>query len=381
MNILIDIGNPAHVHLFRNFAHTMEDNGHSVLFTCRDKEFEIALLKNNGFKYISFGKKYNTLIGKLFGMVKFDYLEWKECRKFKPDVLVSHGSMYAAHAACLIRKPHIAFDDTYNMEQVRLYEPFTDILLTANYEHPAISKKEFHYCGYHELAYLHPKYFKPNKNILADLGVTENEKYVLIRFVAWNASHDIGHKGISYANKLKAVNELSKYAKVFISAEGNLPEELEKYRLKTKPEQIFDVIYFASLVWGESFTIPAEASILGVPSVINHNTKSYYLYDQQQNYGLCFCYSESEEDQCSALRKCLELIKIDKGKLRQEWLRKRDKLLAEHIDVTAFLVWLVDNWPESKEIIMKNPDYQYRFGTPSAKAVPLTGGGILQQAA
>lgn len=361
MNILIDIGHPAHVHLFRNFAHIMEEKGHQVLFTCRDKEYETALLKANSFDFLSFGKKYKSIVGKLFGMIKFDYLEWKVCRKFKPDILLSHGSIYAAHASWLIKKPHIAFDDTYNMEQIRLYEPFTNILLTAIYEHPNISKNEIRYAGYHELAYLHPKYFKPDKEILKELGVTENEKYVLIRFVAWNASHDFGHKGISFKTKMKAVKVLSQYAKIFISAEGELPKELENYRLKTRPERIFDVISYASLVWGESFTIPAEASILGVPSIINHNTKSYYLNDHQNNYGLCFCFSESEEDQNRALEKCVELLKRNKRELAKEWLPKKEKLLNEHIDVTAFIVWFVENYPESKRIMKENPDYQYNF--------------------
>lgn len=361
MNILIDIGHPAHVHLFKNFARIMMGKGHQLLFTCREKEFEIALLKADGLTYKSFGRKYNSLFGKICGMLKFDYMEWRTCLKFKPDILLSHGSMYAAHAAWLVRKPHIAFDDTYNMEQIRLYEPFTRVLLTANYEHPQISKKEIHYAGYHELAYLHPNYYKPNEDVLQELGVKPDEKYVLIRFVAWNASHDWGHKGISSNQKVEAVKLLSQYAKVFISAEGALPPELEKYRLKTRPDQIFDVIAFASVVWGESFTIPSEASVLGVPSVINHNTKSYYLYDQQTNYDLCYCYKEGEEEQKKALEKCIELLIKNKQEQREEWQAKQKRLLRDHIDVTAFLVWFVENFPESERVMKENPDYQYLF--------------------
>ena len=73
MNILIDIGHPAHVHLFRCFAHDMMEVGHKVLFTCRDKEFEIALLEAEGFEYDCFGKKYKSTAGKLWGLLKFDW--------------------------------------------------------------------------------------------------------------------------------------------------------------------------------------------------------------------------------------------------------------------------------------------------------------------
>jgi hypothetical protein len=71
MRILIDIGHPAHVHLFRHFAHEMQLRGHEILFTCRDKEFEIALLEEFGFSYKSFGKKYNSTLGKIIGLAEF----------------------------------------------------------------------------------------------------------------------------------------------------------------------------------------------------------------------------------------------------------------------------------------------------------------------
>lgn len=361
MRIMIDIGHPAHVHLFKNFAKIMIGKGHQVLFTCREKEFEIELLKANGFTYQSFGRKYKSIIGKILGLLKFDFMEWKACLKFKPDVLLSHGSMYAAHAAWLVRKPHIAFDDTYNMEQIHLYEPFTPVLLTGDYDHPQISKKEIRYAGYHELSYLHPNYYKPDKGVLKDLGVRPDEKYVLVRFIALNATHDIGNKGVSPKQKIEAVKKLSKYARVFISAEGALPKELEEYRLKTRPEQILDVMAFASLVWGESITIPAEAAVLGVPAINNNNMKSWYLHDEQDNYGLCFCYKANEEELEKALQQCIELLKRDKQELANEWRAKRDKLLNDHIDVTAFLVWFVENYPESKRIMTDNPEYQKRF--------------------
>ncbi len=59
MRILIDIGHPGHVHLFKNFAKEMINRKNEVLFTTREKECEIELLIFYKFKYISFGQKYN----------------------------------------------------------------------------------------------------------------------------------------------------------------------------------------------------------------------------------------------------------------------------------------------------------------------------------
>ena len=132
MRILIDIGHPAHVHLFKHFAWNMQNKGNEIFFTCRDKEFEIQLLKHYGFRFISFGKKYSTRLGKIWGLVEFDIKELIIASRFKPDIFLSHGSMYAAHAAFLLRKPHITLEDTGNSEQVRLYLPFTKYVLTSN---------------------------------------------------------------------------------------------------------------------------------------------------------------------------------------------------------------------------------------------------------
>jgi len=359
MNILIDIGHPAHVHMFKRFAHIMQDKGHSVLFTCRDKEFEIQLLIAEGFKFISFGKKSKSVIGKIINTLLFDLKEIFIAFKFKPDVFLSHGSITAAHAAYVVRKPSIAFEDTFNMEQIRLYEPVTNTILTSDYNHPLHSSRVLKYKGYNELLYLHPNQFTPDKSIINDLGVKEGEPYVVMRFVSWNATHDIGHTGISYANKLHVVEKLSKYAKVFISSESNLPDELKKYKLPTSPEKIHHVLAYSSLVFGESATMVTEGAVLGVPGIYIDNTGRYYTRDIAEKYGLCFNYTESTYDQLSAIEKAVSIFK--NGYNKSELQDKCAKLLANTIDVTSFLAWFIENYPQSEHIMRDNPDYQYQF--------------------
>lgn len=358
MNILIDIGHPAHVHLFKNFAWRMQEKGHTLLFTCREKEFEIDLLNSYNLLYKSFGIKKSSRAGKIFGLFEFDIKEVMTGLGFKPDVFVSHGSIYAAHAAFLLRKPHISLEDTFNFEQIRLYLPFTAAVLTGDYAHPSLGKKEIKYAGYHELAYLHPNYFFSDESVLDLLGVNKNQKYIIIRFVAWKATHDYGHQGITYLNKLKAIEQFEKYAKVFVSSEAELSPELQPFQLHIPPDKLHDALAFASVIWAESFTIPAECSVLGVPSVVNHNTKSYYLSEQEERYKLCFIYSESENNQIGAIERCIQLLQED---TKTEWQKRRDRMLAYKIDVTAFLVWFVENYPDSAQIMRKDPDYQWRF--------------------
>jgi uncharacterized protein len=358
MKYLIDIGHPAHVHYFKNFTRAVMNNGHEVLFTCRDKEVTVSLLEHYNFRYVNLGHPFKSILGKAFGLFYFTFRILVTSLHFKPDMFLN-ASMYSAIVARLMRKPHISLEDTFNQEQVRLYLPFTNCVLTGDYDHPKLGKKEIRFNGYQELLYLHPNYFKPDKTVLQELGLLENEPFVIIRFVSWNASHDFGHAGISFENKIKAIEKFEKYAKVLISSEAELPLLLKQYQIQIAPFRMHDAMAFASLVIGESFTMVSEASVIGTPAILIHDTKCYYLQDQQNKYGLPFNFSESDEDQKKAIEKGVELLKAPCSK--KKWQRRRDILLSEKIDVTAFLVWFIENWPESFRIMKENPDSQLRF--------------------
>lgn len=36
-------------------------------------------------------------------------------------------------------------------------------------------------------------------------------------------------------------------------------------------------------------------------------------------------------------------------------------MLNDKIDVTAFLIWFIENFPESKDLMTENPDFQLQF--------------------
>ncbi|NLM68356.1 MAG: DUF354 domain-containing protein [Enterococcus sp.] len=359
MRILIDIGHPAHVHLFRNFAQIMMSREHQILFTCREKEHVVKLLEHYDFPFVTLGESSGSIQGKISGIFKFDYGVYKAAVRFKPDLFLSHGSHYAAHIAWVTGKPHIALEDTYNFEQIWLYKSFTKAILTGDYEHPLKSSKVVRFSGYHELAYLHPYRYKPDISVFNELGISVNEKYVILRFGSWEASHDFGHKGITLNNKFEAVKQFSQYAKVFISSESELPNELQSCKINIAPFRIHDALAYASLIFAESFTMPSEGSVLGTPAIVIHNTKSLYLEEQSEKYRLCYIFSESEKDQREAIKKGLELLR--NKDIKTEWNKRRNKMLADKIDVTSMLVWFIENWPESFRIMQKNPDYQDRF--------------------
>jgi predicted glycosyltransferase len=354
MNILIDIGHPAHVHLFKHFARIMQKKGHAILFTCRDKEVAVQLLEAYGFDFVVLGKPFKNTIGKIWGMIKFDLLLLKIAFKFKADIFLSAGSIYAAQAAFLLRKPHITFEDTGNMEQVRLYKPFSKIILVSTAFHKELGKKQIPYKGYHEWAYLHPDYFQPDDRIYNSLKIKQTEPFVIVRFVSWAASHDVGQAGFTPGLKTRIVDELAKHFRVFISAESDLPASLKKFQIKIPPEKMHDALAFAHLFVGEGATMASECAMLGTPAVYVNSITAGTL-EEQEKYGLLYSFRDTE----GVLEKTRELIKI--SNLKEIHRERRQKMVADKIDVTKFMCWFVESYPNSPRIMRDDPNYQLRF--------------------
>jgi len=355
MRIIIDVGHPGHVHLFRPFAREMQNKGHKILFTCRQKEFETELLKAAGFSYKSFGKHFRSKNGKIWGLVKFNIQMLFTAIKFNPSVFISHGSIYAAQVAWLLDKKHISLEDSGNMEQIRLYRPFTKVILTPDVLPEELGKKQIRYKGYHELAYLHTSNFSPQLNIKQELDLALEDEYCILRFVSWQATHDVGHQGFSAEQKSELIAFiLDKGYKVLITSEAKLPIEMQQYQIILHPAQLHYALAAAKIVISEGATIASEAGVLGVPTIyVNSIVRSYN--EDQQRFGTVFNYRSGE----GVIDKLSELLE-DK-EINKKTKQGRLEILKEKIDVTAFLVWFVENYPESFTIMKENPGYQERF--------------------
>ena len=167
-------------------------------------------------------------------------------KNFKPDMFISFASPYAGHVAFFLRKPHISFTDTEHAKLgIISFLPFTTIVITPKVFKIDLGEKHLKFNGYMEQCYLQEKYFSPSNKVLKQLRLKPEEKYVIIRLVSWNASHDIGHSGISRTVLEELINEIKKYSKIFISSESELPQELEKYKLQINPTEIHNVLYFS----------------------------------------------------------------------------------------------------------------------------------------
>ncbi len=158
MKILIDIGHPAHVHYFKNFIRIMEEKGHSISISARDKEVTFDLLNYYKLPYFNRGKGRKGLSGKLFYIIEGDLRLLKFARSLKPDLFLSFGSPYAAHVAWLMRKPHIAFDDTdHSFFEHFISMPFTKTILTPAVFQKDFGKKQLRFDGFTSFCFLASK--------------------------------------------------------------------------------------------------------------------------------------------------------------------------------------------------------------------------------
>lgn len=359
MKILLDIGHPGHVHLFRNAYFSLKDN-HNIFVTARNNKIISRLLNYYKIPFIDLGHKKDTLYGKAITVLRDDLQLLSLTIKYKIDIGISSG-IVLSHISGLSKIKTIIFDDDDDAVEpllVKFGHPFADSVVSPD----SISRKAKNtvsYSGTHELAYLHPAYFTPDPAVLKDYGINNDEKYFILRFVAFKGHHDVGQSGVSYEQKLKLTELLKGYGRVFITAEREIEPELEQYRVPVPPEKMHSFMAYATMFLGDSQTMTSEAAILGVPA-LKCNTFAGKLSvpnELEQIYGLCYSYQPSDFDKFYQHVESL----LSRPDLKQEWKQKKEKFLADKIDVTAFMVWFVENYPESKRIMKENPEYQYRF--------------------
>lgn len=336
MRIVVDVNHPADVHLFKNFIWDMEKKGHDVLITATEKDVTFALLDSYGFSYINLGSYGKSLVHKLVNIPILDFKMYRAVRSFKPDILLGFGSFRAAHASFLLRKTCIVFDDTESsMEQIKLYLPFVDAVCTPSCFSKNLGKKQIRFDGYKEIAYLHPNYFKPNPQVLDEFGLHKKDTFTILRFVSWDASHDINQHGIQ--NKIEFVKELDKYGRVLITSEADIGPDFEKYKIKVSPEKLHDLLYYATLYIGEGATTAAECAVLGTPSIYisSLSDKLGYIKELEEKYNLINSFNNENK----VIKRASKLFKD--VNLKNKWQERTESLLNDKIDVTKYMIELV----------------------------------------
>jgi predicted glycosyltransferase len=365
MRVGVFVNTPAQFHFYKNICKILEEHGHPTYIVARDYGETKALLQELEIPHYVYSKPPTSKIGKI-ASVPFDAFRAFKYLKSKKVELVTGFGVYDVLASKLLGVPDIVFNDSEPMVnkvsysiQFTLFMSLADCIITPSSFRQELGKKHLKVDSYKEIAYLHPKYYKPRSDIFGLLGIKKDEEYVLLRFNAFDAVHDLGIGGFSDKDKIHLVKKLEKYMKVFISSEAGVPGEIKDRVMKIPKSRIHDAIYYAKMLVTDTQTMATEATILGTPTVrcnsfVGENDMGNFV-ELEQKYGLVFNFKNAKE----SVQKAIELV--EQSGLKQEWHERRKKLLEDKIDITEFMVKFLENYPDSSKEMMTNSSVRYKL--------------------
>ncbi len=342
MKAMICFTHPAWVHQFRYIIKQMEARGDQVLAFVAEKDGNAKLLDSYGIPYVRCAKSTGTNpVQKAFLFLGLSVrFAWSALR-FKPDIVIGRASPMLAVAAWVSRKPHILYEDTeVSRFSLRICKALSTKILTPRTFLTDLGPKQERLDTYKELFYLHPSVFTPDRKKLRDVGFNPDEPYILVRFVAWNASHDIGKHGLDDEGKIALVKRLSKYGRVYVSAEGGVPVALRPNLLTTPYELIHHVLAFARLVYSEGATMASEAVVLGTHALYVNTIVSGSTREQCERYHLLYNFNDGEDRYERAAQKAEELLETPG--LVELGHEKQRKLLSEKVDINSYYMAEMD---------------------------------------
>lgn len=344
MNILIDIGHPGHVHLLHGVAAELKRRGHALHYSVRDIPVAKRLMDHYGMSpWVDLGKKKDSLWGKARTVFNQDFRLLRYVCHNHIDIGLSSG-LVLSHVSKLTSMKAIMFDDDDDDAEpliVRYGHPMSDVVFTPDCIHRK-TMNAVYYAGTHELAYLHPRRFSPDSEVLKRAGIRAGERFFIMRFVALKGHHDVGQQGLTMEQKKALVDLLKAHGRVIITSERAIEPEFEAYRLPVPPEDIHSLMAYCSLFVGDSQTMTSEAAVLGVPA-LKCNTFAGRLSVPnmlEQKYGLCYAYTPDHFDEM--YRHIQTLLSMMPESLQAEWHAKRQRMLAEMIDPTDFFVDFIE---------------------------------------
>jgi hypothetical protein len=289
MNVLLDIVHPAHAHFFRHPIELLKQAGHDVTIASRDKDCTLALLDGFGLEHVCISSQNKghplamarELLVRNRGLIAL-------ARRCRSDVISGVGGVAAAQSANSLGIPSVVFYDTEaaRLQNALTYPLATSIVVPSCYSGRLPNRKSKRYRGYHELSYLHPARFEPDREVAIGNGLAESGDTFLIRLVSWQANHDLGLNGWTDETLDAVVEMLDSRGRVIISSEAALPEELREFQYSGDPDKIHHLLGHCRLLVGESATMASEAVVMGIPAVYAAPTRRGYISEQEERYGL-----------------------------------------------------------------------------------------------
>lgn len=361
MKILVLLSHPAQFLFFKYPLSRLKQKGHSVYTLIKTKDILSELLDSEGWEYYNIlpRERGTSGISIIKSLIVRDIKILRFAKKHKIN-LIAGTDASLSHVAKVLGIPSITtLEDDYKVIKnlALLTYPFTQNILTP--EICDVDKwiyKKTGYNGYMKLSYLHPGVFKPNMD---HLKIKPDNPYFLIRLSALSAHHDSGEKGINNNLLKDIISKLEKKGLVFISSEKKLPLNYDKYILKIPVQHIHHYLYYAQILICDSQSMAVEAAMLGTPSVRISSFSGHISVLEELEHKYKLTYGIQPDEEAHIMNKIDELLNMKN--LKDTFKSRRQRMLNDKIDVASFLTWYLENYPESRNIMKENPNYQYKF--------------------
>ena len=355
MRIGIFENTPAQFHFYKNIIKRLTERGHAVYVVARDYGETKNLIDESGNHYFYYSSSSSSKIGKAMELPSSIMKASKWLKNNQIEILTGFGT-YDAFCSGLIGVPDIVFNDSEPRINVRAYKlqfklmmQFLDAIITPTCFSTDLGRK--HVKGINsikEMAYLSNKYFTPDPSILDIIEMKEDENYAILRFNAFDAVHDNGIGGFSIENKIELVRQLENIVQYLFRMRGKPVPGLEKYVLKIPKSRIHDAIYYSKLVVGDTQTITTESALLGTPAVRCNSfvgKNDMEIFNLLENkYKAIYNFSSPLD----AISKSISLIQIPS--LKTDWMKKKDSINEDMIDIVDYMVEFIENYPERPNV-------------------------------
>ncbi len=338
MRLLLDVLRPAHAHLFAALGRELVARGHDVRFFVRDENGTFEVLRERGLA----DRALVTPDGGFpLGFLGHSTRLWRLLRDFRPDAVTALlcprtgvtpwlRRAVRQDRACLF----LLRDDERALLGHAAVELLAHEVCTPDTYDAIVHGRQVTYAGFHALAYLHPKRFTPDVEVVRRLGVDPSSRYFVLRVLAAKRSRDYFRPGLTISQRIMLSRLLARFGRVYVSSDGPLPPELEALRLPCSGQDMLHLLAGAKLLVGESATMASEAAVLGVPAVYIAPAGRGYTDDLERRYDLVRTFNGPRfvADWMSEVR---ELAADEELPARSA--AGRERLLREKIDVTGFL--------------------------------------------
>jgi hypothetical protein len=174
-----------------------------------------------------------------------------------------------------------------------------------------------------------------------------------------NAYHDVGIGGLSEQLMDLLIEKMKVHGDIYISSEVPLRKKYAKYKVPVNTGDIHHLLAFSDIYIGDSQSMAVEAAVLGTPSIRFNDfaEKISVLKELEHRYQLTVSINSGNPQK---LLDTVDAMLATKA-LKLLYKDRKEKMTADKINVSGFMVWFIEHFPESKKIIRRDPSVQEKF--------------------